>query len=269
MGVTITGNAPLLGNSSILYAVSFPIQVTYLLVGGGGSSGDIYNGGGGGGGGQVVSGTFNITNFGSSFTITVGAGGIADSTGTAAYGGSGGNSLIVGSGGVNLSANGGGGGGCFATNNLVGGASGNGNPGGQGHTDAYGNIDGGGGGGQAAAGGNVDASSTSTGSGGNGIINPITGSTVGQLVSGNYYLGGGGYGQTDNNGSQTPLYGTSGLGTDISNSGGGASASGNGYSGVVVVSYTAPAKLVNGGIVTNPSSNYWIHTFKSSGTFSM
>lgn len=39
-----------------------------------------------------------------------------------------------------------------------------------------------------------------------------------------------------------------------------------GGSGVVVVTYNNSTQLANGGTVTNPSSNYWIHTFTSSGT---
>jgi len=66
---------------------------------------------------------------------------------------------------------------------------------------------GGGGGGAGAVGGNATRSGYGTGpsfglpgSGGTGIVNPISGSTIGQLVSGSYYIAGGGGGASSDNG---------------------------------------------------------------------
>ena len=66
---------------------------------------------------------------------------------------------------------------------------------------------GGGGGGGGAVGGNATRSGNGTsssnglpGNGGIGIVNPISGSTIGQLVSSSYYIAGGGGGASSDNG---------------------------------------------------------------------
>ena len=131
---------------------------------------------------------------------------------------------------------------------------------------------GGGGGGAGAVGGNATRSGFGTsssnglpGNGGIGIVNPISGSTIGQLVSSSYYLAGGGGGASSDNG----LRGSGGSGgggaggnnmiaatAGTANTGGGGGgggfangsstnpngfsnqAGGTGGSGVVIVSYT-------------------------------
>jgi hypothetical protein len=111
----------------------------------------------------------------------------------------------------------------------------------------------GGGGGASAAG--VAATSSRGGAGGAGIANPIAGSTIGELVEGVYYIGGGGSGADDNN---FNLRGIGGGGTNarsnpndassyptaaLPNTGGGGGGgsrnwgSSDGGSGVVIIRY--------------------------------
>ncbi|WP_143070642.1 filamentous hemagglutinin N-terminal domain-containing protein, partial [Polynucleobacter sp. QLW-P1DATA-2] len=233
--------------------------ISYLAVGGGGAGGQ--NGGGGGGAGGV------LTNVGSSlvtfaantsYSIVVGAGGSSGGNGFASsisgagittvtalgggYGGVGGNN-------GNSGGSGGGGGQCGCQLGLGGaGVSGQGYAGGNAETSSP--YYSGGGGGAGAQG--ASATSIAAGAGGSGILNPITGSNIGQSSGGNYYIaGGGGGGSWSGVGASGGLGGggsapsSSGVGTSglvNTGSGGGGSENGNnggnGGSGVVILSST-------------------------------
>jgi hypothetical protein len=207
--VTTVGNYKLLTytTSGTFTVTDAPVgsTVEVLLIGGGGAGGTGY-GGGGGAGGYYYSSTMAIS--ASSYTVTIGAGATSTSV-----------TLGVGASGSSTSFNsqtalGGGGGGEYNTNTSVKGTNGGsgGGAGGVGTTSAsigtgtstQGNNGGtaagtgassafgGGGGGAGAVGSN--ASGTVAGAGGVGLVNPITGSTVGQNVSSTYYVAGGGGG---------------------------------------------------------------------------
>lgn len=186
-------------------AISTPVlppTIEYLVVGGGGGGGDRHGGGGGGGG--VLTGTFQASQ--SSYTLTVGSGGVggnyeAGSLSPRGIGGNGGNSVIAGI----ATAYGGGGGGTYDGNSTTGPFGSGGGGGGnnwsgvsppavqQGYSGGSGLLPGGGGGGGAGgAGGNAN-----NGSGGVGTPNSITGSST-------YYGGGGGGAWSTNTGPSTP-----------------------------------------------------------------
>ena len=160
-----------------------------------------------------------------------------------------------------------------------------------------GNFGGGGtnttaGGGGAGGAGATDTSSGS-GNGGIGKANPITGSEVGELSNGVYYLAGGGGGGSHTVGTNTRGLGGLGGGGDggdsddvptagTANTGGGGGGDTNGGtstgqaggSGVVIVSYktseitddSSDGSLETG---SNIPSGYAIRKFTSSGTFSI
>ena len=150
-----------------------------------------------------------------------------------------------------------------------------------------------GGGGGAGAVGNPDTSSGS-GAGGIGVVNPITGSTVGQLDSGTtYYLAGGGGGGAHSSGQGTVGAGGKGGGhagntgssipSGTANTGGGAggdsagadsyTGGGIGGSGVVILSYKTSSITDNstgGSLETggNIPSGYAIRKFTATGNSS-
>jgi hypothetical protein len=183
--------------------------IEVLLVGGGGGGGTGY-GGGGGAGGYYYNSALSMS--AGTYPIVIGAGG-TNSVGSLAVGTSGSDttfnsiSAIGGGGGgeynstsVAKAGNGGSGGGAGGSGtlsaNIGTGTSGQGNNGGVAAGSSVTNAIGGGGGGAGAVG--SAASGTTAGNGGIGILNPISGATIGQLVSSNYYIsgggGGGGYG---------------------------------------------------------------------------
>ena len=225
--------------------------VEYLVVAGGGSGAGNRGIGGGGGAGGLLQGLLPII-LGSSYTVTIGAGGVDSGS---ANGGVGGNSAfgaIGASGGgtggeASASASGypggSGGGGGNSTVGRPGGSGvfGQGNYGGTGY--AGGSPYGGGGGGGA---GTVGLNATSAGGGGNGgagIASAISGIVVAYAgggggaalgtVQGTGGVGGGGAGSS---GSAAPTAGSA-------NTGGGGGADGrqtqggNGGSGIVIISY--------------------------------
>lgn len=191
--------------------------VEALLIGGGGAGGTGYGGGGGAGG--YYYNEFMIVNPGTAYTINVGAGGTNTAgslnvgtaggnttfNGITALGGGGGgayNASAIATAGSGGSGGGAGGAGTSTANRGTGTQGGNGGIGaGTGTSTSLGGGGGGGGGAGAAASGSV------AGSGGIGSINPIFGSTAGQLISSNYYLAGGGGG-----GGYTGAAGTGGSG---------------------------------------------------------
>lgn len=233
-------------------------SVNVLVVAGGGGGGCAY-GGGGGGGGVIANSSFTVTS-GASVTVTVGAGG-SGSASYAARGANGGNSAFG-----SLTAVGGGGGDSFTI--LAGGASGGSGGGGNGSatsqtaggsgTSGQGNAGGqaayaaGGGGGGASAAGGAAAGSEIGGIGGNGFTSSISGSsqvysggggggTDTSGTSGSGGTGGGGHGGGASGAASASYYGGGGGG------GSGASeAGGNGYQGIVIVSWIQPPNYVVG-----------------------
>lgn len=245
-----------------------------LVVAGGGGSGG--NGGGGGGGGGVVNSPIAV--FSGTYAITVGVG---------VGGGNGGNSIFSGVTGTitaigggaggsrdsdfngHLGGSGGGGGGAGSATSPGAGTSGQGNAGGSGYAGG-GNAGPGGGGGAGSAGAN--GGDTIGGNGGNGVVSSVSGSSV-------YYGGGGGGGLVGG------FYGTPGIGglggggngaslgntgwNGVANTGGGAGGNANtGGSGIVIVSYPTNFMIASGGTITYSGGNT-VHTFTSSGTFTV
>jgi hypothetical protein len=254
----------------------YSYTLIYLIVAGGGGANT-----GGGGAGGMLTGTGILVSPGTAYTITIGAGGSGTSNGsnstaltyTAIGGGYGGASPSPfngnsggsgGGGGQNGDATGGGGGS---------GTSGQGTAGGSG-TATPGNRAGGGGGGAGAAGQNANARGTGYGGvGGNGLQSSITGTATYYAGGGGGYsgyyanvtapggLGGGGTGSASQSGG-----GTAGT----ANTGGGGGGAYNGGSGVVIISYLGNSQKGTGGTVTtygSGASQYFVHTFTSSGTF--
>ena len=290
--------------SLILFCLQFSISaqqatVDILVVSGGGSGGAGYGGGGGGGAvkyftSQTASGTTSVivgaggaaVNITTNSTPVTGNPGESSSFGslvaTSSSSANGPNSSGGGGGGA---GSGGGAGGNFNTTSISGGTavSGMGNNGGgaQGNGATFSLLCGGGGGGAEAAGGKGGSPTVKGGNGGAGISNSVSGSDV-------YYGGGGGGGTRSNSlavgaggiggggaGSKGNVSGTNAT----ANSGGGGGGlggppdvgsyySGAGGSGVVIVRYLGSTTLASGGVITK-SGGYTIHTFNSSGDFTL
>lgn len=253
-------------NSGSTFTTNGLSSSTVLVVGGGGSGG-VGNAGGGGAGGYLASSSFVFAS--SSFTVTVGSGG----TGKTGYGD--GNrgatssiSVLIASGGGfgaghsgssagGSGASGGGGqgtsGGAGGTGNTPSTSPSQGNVGGNSYS--AGTYEGGGGGGSGAVGQNAPSGSQS-GAGGVGTSNSISGSAITYSCGGGGGSGDGtfgsagcstasaGVGSTGNSASATANTGSGSGGT------GGNNSSGNGGSGVVIVSYSktliATSTTVNG-----------------------
>ena len=262
---------------AFLSSTSYDYNIEYLVVAGGAGGGNDIGGGGGAGGYRTASG-FTISG-GTTYTITVGAGGAAVTNGSNSVFGS----ITSTAGGAGATLNGAG-----SAGGSGGGSGGRSGSGGAGNTPStspsQGNAGGtglnnaqfpcGGGGGAGGVGGN--ASGTIAGSGGVGLQWPASsgtyyaggggGSTQSGGTGGAAGLGGGGVGGTSTN----SYVGTAGT----ANTGGGGGAGGygsstingaNGGSGIVRIRYTG-AQIGSGGSVTT-SDGYTIHTFISSGTF--
>lgn len=266
------------------------VSVDYLAVAGGGGGGrgdsagsNLHANGGGGGGGEVLEGSDDFSV--GSYAITVGAGGEGGDT-VLMTGDNGGNTVI----GSTVTANGGGGGGGADDGVITNGQNG-GNGGGSssensagsstpGTGDQYngGGANGGGGGaGQAGSAGN---GTSLGGDGGDGITSSITGTST-------FYGGGGGAGAATG---VSPNAGNGGEGggadggaeavganaTDgLGGGGGGAGAEdgqafngGNGGDGVAIISYPTGSCIAEGGTITY-TSTHTVHTFTSSGTFTV
>lgn len=300
-GSTTDGYITVGAQSEPAAAAAASEDIEYLLVAGGGGGG-FGSGGGGGGAGGLLSSSLSDVASGSTFTITIGAGGSGgiDSSQTAPNGGS--DSSIAGSTISTLTATGGGEGGNESANAGQDGGSGGGgsfnrDPGsgtvGQGTDGGDGFQDGthyagGGGGGAGAAGGN--ASNSTAGLGGIGKLSHITG-------TGSYYagggsgefqdtadgntqtfaggLGGGGAGGNYRGGSSaTPAEDgdphTGGGGGGGTNSGTGFNGvGGNGGSGVAIFSYPTSSITATGGTKTSTADGEFVHTFKNSGTLTV
>jgi hypothetical protein len=258
------------------------LDLKYLIIGGGGSGGA--NLGGGGGGGEFVEGSLSVSG---SYDIVVGAGGAAV-TGNGTAGNDGGTSTFNG-----ISAIGGGGGHGNGGNGRDGGSGGGGAgnetttggtgtaPTGQGNNGGTGTAAGtraaGGGGGAGAVGANGSAA-TGGGAGGSGAswsINAIfyAGGGGGAANNGTGAgAGGNGGGGAASDDGATPINGFPG--TDGLGGGGGGgpnvsgSVSGKGGDGVVIIAYLGSTIKASGGTITY-DNGYTLHTFTSSGTFTI
>jgi YD repeat-containing protein len=257
--------------------------VDYLIVAGGGGGGaGANNAGGGGGGGGVRFGSTTVTP--SSYTITIGSGGAGGSS-SSKTGANGANSSAFG-----LTSNGGGGGAGYASGSGGSGGSGGGASYGSGQTPGSSAT------GQGNAGGSPSAS-TATGAGGGGYsaaggnLNGGAGYTTTISSSSVVYGSGGGGGDATGPGGPGGGSGGSGAGSGSSSTGGSGAANrggggggggswydpeteesftgngGAGGSGVVIIRYSGTPKATGGTILQ--SGGYTIHTFTSSGTFTV
>ena len=252
-----------------------PKWVEYLVVAGGGGGG--YTGGGGAGG--VLTGIATVA-AGTSYTVTIGTGGVGSTSGgdnavqglasvfgsISALGGGAGILNYTASAAKNNGGSGGGGGLSTIANGQ--GTAGQGNAGGLSSAS-----NGGGGGGAGTVG---LAAAAVGGNGGAGIASAITG-TVTTYGGG----GGGGFSNSINTGfgsggvggggSSTLTAGTNG---GINTGGGGGAASysnptfyagGSGGSGIVVVRYPGNVQFFSGGTI-NYTNGHIVHIFTASGT---
>ena len=277
--------------------ISQPYSSSYLIVAGGAGGGS--NAGGGGGAGGLLSGTMSL-NIGTTYSVTVGAGGAGATT---TFAGVGSNSSIS----STISLGGGYGGGYNPTVNTAGGSGGSGGGGSAGifsggsGTSGQGNAGGAsvtgsspfpsaGGGGSGAAASN--ATSTVASAGGIGSTTSLitttqaTSASVGQVVSSSVYFSGGGGGSAYTGGTAASggsggggaggqgvaVSGTAGSANTGGGGGGGSAGSGLGAaggSGCVLIS--VPASFYTGTttgsptVVTNGSNTVMI--FKSSGSY--
>ena len=264
-------------------------DVNILMVAGGGGGGGCNNaagsGGGGGAGGVIYASAFVTAGVAYGITVgTAGAGGPAGSSGgsvgsrggdtigfgrTAYGGGGGGPGMNGGQSSAGLSGGSGGGSGfptAFGGSSVLGQGSNGGN-------SLAGSPFGGGGGGGAGGGGGHGNSSRP---GGAGASFSITGSAVTyaggggggceSAAGGTGGSGGGGNGGQNAAGGNATFYGGGGGG------GGGVSPNpgGSGFAGVVIVSYQSNSQIGSGGTVTtygSGSSQFYVHTFTTNGTF--
>jgi hypothetical protein len=265
------------------------VAVLVVAGGGGGEAHTTFAGGagGGGGGGYQYDATHFIAT--GSYSVTSGAPGVGGSFGAnngTADGFDGGNSVFD-----TITAIGGGGGG--SSNNHPGSAGGSGgggawNASGGSGTVGQGNNGGagghgspyaaGGGGGAGAVGATAPTTSTG-GDGGSGTANSISGSSVmyaggggggGGTVAGAGGAGGGGAGSLAGVNATDGAANTGGGGGGAGGTGSGQTEAngGNGGSGVVIIAYPTGAITATGGTVTTVGGNT-IHTFDSSGTFTV
>jgi hypothetical protein len=266
-----------------------PLIISYLLVGGGGGGGGGAGGAceAGGGAGGVLSGSNLSFTPGTTYNITIGQGGAVNTNGgntvaftlTAYGGGYGGYSDGNGT-GSHPGGNGGSGGGGFNASGGLGTLN-QGFSGGTGSGTGFVNPN------EAGGGGGAGGVGTNTLIGGIGVINPIAGSTIGQLSAGKYWVAGGGTGITywGINGSRFEVASAGGLGGGGSggiiangssiptngtpNTGGGGAGGYSGGSGVVILS--VPTAMYSGIVTGSPTvttyGSYTIVTFLSSGSY--
>jgi hypothetical protein len=249
-------------------ASSASLSTSYLVVagGGGGARGASGYQGGGGGAGGLLAGTFNLS-AGSSYAVTIGAGGSGGTGGGNGGAGTGSSISAIsttggGGGGYNNanagSAGGSGGGGASSGSGSSAGGAGTAGQGNAGGTGITVNPFGGGGGGGAGAVGSSGATSV----GGIGLQSSITGTSTYYAGGGGGYAGAGGLG----GGGAGNAPGDAGTANTGGGGGGGPSSfnGGAGGSGVVIVSYAGTQKFVGGSVTGNNGNT--IHTFTSSGT---
>lgn len=230
-----------------------------LLVGGGGGGSNVFAGGGGGGGGVYYNSAYAITN--NTFYCVVGVGGDIN--------GAGGNSTFG-----PFYVAGGGAGGTSVTSYLSNAGGGNyanftptSSSGYGGGASTAGHAGGGGG---AGGTGGPASQVTGGGHGGAGVYCDISGTN---LIYGEG--GGGGYGGTTSGVGGQGATGAGVVGSGMTNRGGGGGGSYNSYgtgtggTGVVIISYlTDDWGTCTGGTKTT-SGSYTVHTFTSTGTFTV
>jgi hypothetical protein len=263
-------------------------EIQFLLIGGGGPGGD-RTGGGGGAGGYVYMQNVAVRPS-DSIPITVGGGGVADAPNVTAQGTNGSNSTIgiYNAAGTATSFTAVGGGAGYTTYGVVGAGKVGGSAGGSGGTytgaaqsqtaQNYGNGNngatgvtgnatdntwsGGGGGGAGGPGSSGDLNqNSSTGKGGNGILNSITGSAVCYAAGGGAGVGGGTPGLLNNGGScgGSQVGGSGSLSNyaasnPVANTGSGGGGSGfvtnpgdgqasNGAGGILIIRWTIPGNV--------------------------
>jgi len=249
-------------------------NIEYLVVAGGGSGGTRQHAGGGGAGGYRtnVGGTaLGVT--AQTYVVTVGAGGLGNTTEGNLNGTSGSNSSIVPTSGTSIISTGGGRGGAYGSTGATGGSGGGGGAtgtaGGSGNSGSYspvegyaggsgGGTDGSGGGGGGAGSIGIDAN---TCSGGGGLNNSITGSSVG-------YAGGGGGSIALSGGQGTTSHGANSganpannadTNTGAGGSGGGNDTAtnyigGNGGSGIVIIKFSTSGNTYDIGAGGKPAN---------------
>lgn len=248
------------------------LTIEYLVIAGGGGTAA----GGGGAGGYRSSVTGELSGggasaesplslaVGTSYTVTIGAGGTADASGsnsvfstiTSIGGGYGRNSVFGGA--VSGGSGGGYGGGAYGTGAA--GTAGQGYAGGNGGSP-YPNDNGGGGGGAGGVG--LNGASGYGGNGGPGVASSITGTSVyraggggGQSRNNLVTTGGVGGGGNGGNAGGGPIGGTAGAANTGSGAGGGYDSVANGGSGVVIISYPNTYYVQAGpGLVYNTVAN--------------
>lgn len=240
-------------------AVSYSFSV--LVIGGGGGGATPADNSVAGGGAGGMSSSTSLTVLQGTYIVTVGTGGAPRVNG----GNSSFATLSAVGGGTGQATGGSGGGGNFSNAGGSGTAN-QGNGGGSGTANT-----GGGGGGAGAVGGNGVAGTNTGGAGGNGVVSSITGSSI------TYACGGGGGGETTGGaagctgsaaGGGAAANGGNGRAND-GDGGGGAytGVSGNGSTGVVIISYvTASVTATCEGTQTTSGSNT-ICTYNQSGYF--
>lgn len=261
-----------------------------LIVAGGGGGG--YNVGGGGGGGGTIYTNISMVSTATVIIGVAGVGAIMDTVGgnggdsavgtTITYGGGGGGTYNDGT----TILDGGSGGGSGMPTFYGAATNGQGNVGGSGMNGESSAYNGGGGGGAAFAGtdGTYVSGNSLGGNGGTGLVCNISGASqtygsggggasggLGSGTDANYGIGGtgAGIGAIDDNsvrlrdGTAATYYGCGGGGGGWSSH---APVGGyNGYQGIVIIRYAAPAHLATGGAITTNGS-YIIHTYDTSGT---
>jgi hypothetical protein len=296
-GIWRSGNSGETLDYEFVLSLSYEIEYLVIAGGGGGAGANNTSGGGGGAGGYRSSVTGEssgggasaegkiIAPIGTSYTITVGAGGAAGAV--SGNGGTGSFSIFS-----TITSTGGGGGGAAGSNGVAGGSgggagsfigttrtggSGTTNQGYKGGDVSSGNGSAGGGGASAAGSNGVSSGFTATG--GNGISSAITGTNTARAGGGGGYgsaggSGGGGAGGNLSNG----VSGT----TNTGGGGGGAQADsitprtgGAGGSGVVIIRYPSTnfdiTSISSGLTYTKTvSGSYKIYTFtQGSGTITI
>jgi len=281
-------------------AIGPSYSADFLVIAGGGSGSSSGNGGGGGGaggfrasynsetsGGGGSSESSLTLNAGTTYTITVGAGG---SSVVNDYGVTGSDSTITATGFTTITSYGGGygdlsndpgdggsgGGGSGSSTSAGSGTAGQGYDGAYGNTGGYGGH-GGGGAGQAGQTATGSGSSLVAGDGGDGQTSTITGSSVtyaGGGGGGDWDTnGGGGTGGTGGGGNGTGGSGTADAGTTNTGGGGGAgglnSTSGAGGSGVVILRMATAdySGTTTGSPTVTTDGSDTILKFTSSGTY--
>jgi hypothetical protein len=288
---TIGGMEVYVGNNNWQTVASTAYSVDYLVVAGGGGAGNFNSGAGGGAGGMLTASAVSLSP-GTTYTITIGAGGTGGAMQSSIPAAGGSNSSIssvataIGGGfgggntGVTVGAAGGSGGGSIYNQSSGGAGTAGQGFAGAGSTGSTPNFPGGGGGGAGAV-GSLGISGVA-GNGGVGLASTISGASVFYAGGGGGSTQSGGTGGTGGNGgggSGSPATGTNTGAAGTVNTGGGGGAGGygtggnnttgnggSGGSGIVIIRYLGTVQRATGGTVTI-TGGYVIHTFTTSGTF--